>query len=99
MLNLNSVLNRQVPQKKSLSFGISPERLKELMDSKNISLQVDPIKDTKYLSGTLKYNGCDVFINNNTLISQTAKSEPEILSGLAKSIPEGSTLSVFIARA
>ena len=98
MFNLNSVLNRQVQPKKSLGFGISPERLKELMDSKNISLQVDPIKDTKYLSGTLKYKGCDVFINN-TSISQTAKNEPEILSGLAKSIPEGSTLSVFIARA
>lgn len=99
MINLYSVLNKQVSQNKALSFGISTTRLKEIMRSNDIFLQVDQIKDTKYLSGSLKYNGYDVFINNNTLISQTAKSEPEILSGIAKSIPEGSTLSVFIARA
>ena len=99
MFNLNSVLNKQVPQNKSLGFGISSARLKEIMSSNDISLQLDPIKGTKYLSGTLKYNGCDVFINNNTVIAQTAKSKSEIISGLAKSIPDGAILSAFITRA
>ena len=33
LLSLNPVSNRQIQQKKSLSFGITQKRLKEIMDT------------------------------------------------------------------
>lgn len=91
MLNLNSVLNRQVPQNKSLGFGISSARLKELMNTYKMYPSITPIANNQW-SSTLAIGGDYQVFCNNTPIQVTYRNQNELLPKMANSIPVGSKL-------
>ena len=86
-----SVVNKQVLQKKSLSFGISVKRLKEVMNDYKMYPSITPIENNQW-SSTLQRGGDYQVFCNNTPIQVTYRNQNELLPKIANSIPDGSKL-------
>lgn len=89
---LNRVNFNQIPQpqRNSLSFGISPEKLTKIMDE-NIGLSVDVCRHRGQFIGFLKSTFGPVHINNNMIFGY-GKTTDQMYQGIADKINEGNIL-------
>ena len=91
LLSLNPVSNRQIQQKKSLSFGITQKRLKEIMDTYKVYPSIT-LDENNQWSAKLKMDGDYELFCNNSPIQVTYRNEYQLLPKIANRIPDGSNL-------
>ena len=94
MLNVNLISNRHVPQNKSLSFGVSSQRLAKLMSYNNLALHILEKADGSF-EGTLR-KGSGEIAANCCVISANSKKPEELFSKIASSIPNGAKLQAGV---
>ena len=100
MNRISLVSNRQVPQDKALSFGISSKALNEIMIKKGLAVVTQPLEGTGYkIFGQLKslaeYNSVLVIKKEGEQAKNvlgSAKTYKGLITKLAKQIRAGSLL-------